>query len=103
MRLFTGISIDPHVREKPEQAQLGTLRLDAQVNWSPPENLHITTKFIGEWPENRLEELKGALKTVTLSSNIKISISRFGFLNPRRPRVFYAGVNAGPHLATLRA
>ena len=33
----------------------------ARINWSPVDNLHITTKFIGEWPEARLDEIKRAL------------------------------------------
>ena len=65
----------PTSAEKLEQA-LGALRLDAQVNWSPPENLHITTKFIGEWSENRLEEgIEGCFKTGGHSHRISKSQS----------------------------
>ena len=36
-----------------EQA-MRELRPLAPLNWSPVENLHITSKFIGEWPEASL-------------------------------------------------
>ena len=36
------------------------LKPSARIAWSPIANLHVTTKFIGEWPEERLGELTAA-------------------------------------------
>ena len=60
MRLFTGLDLPPDVVANLERL-LRALRPTARIQWSPPANLHITTKFIGEWPEPRLAELKAAL------------------------------------------
>ena len=60
MRLFAGLDLPPEVVRNLEQL-LEQLRPTARIQWSPPANLHITTKFIGEWPEERLAELKAAL------------------------------------------
>src|SRR5262249_40717769 len=60
MRLFIGLDVPPDVVGKLE-ALLDRLRPAARINWCAPSNLHITTKFIGEWPEERLDELKTAL------------------------------------------
>ena len=66
------------------------------------ENLHITTKFIGEWPETRLEEMKTALRGVAQPEPIRISVHGVGwFPDQRRPHVFWAGVDAGEPLAKL--
>ncbi|HVW86940.1 MAG TPA: RNA 2',3'-cyclic phosphodiesterase [Bryobacteraceae bacterium] len=101
MRLFTGISIDPQVLNALKRA-LAELRPTARLKWSPVENLHITTKFIGEWPEARLPELETALARVEGPGDIRIDISRFGFYpNPHRPRVFFAGVHGGEELPDL--
>ena len=101
MRLFTGIAIDEAVTEK-LGAAIEALRQAANLRWSPPENLHITTKFIEEWPEDRLGELKGALEAVDPPGDFEINISRFGFFpNARQPRMLYAGVESGPSLADL--
>jgi 2'-5' RNA ligase len=101
MRLFTGISIDPQISANIEQA-LATLRPLAPLNWSPPENLHITTKFIGKWPEDKLPELTNALGAAAQTGKIRIDISNFGFFpNPHHPRFFFAGVHAGPELTAL--
>lgn len=101
MRLFTGIALDQDVQSTLEQV-LRELRPLAPLNWSPVENLHITTKFIGEWPEQRLDELKRVLSSLPVPAAFPIRIAQFGYLpNPHRPRALYIGVQAGPELAEL--
>jgi 2'-5' RNA ligase len=101
MRLFTGILIDERVVHNLQLA-LAPMREAADVRWSPPENFHITSKFIGQWPENRLAELESALRAIVPPGKLEIAIARFGFFpNPRHPRVFFAGVHSGPGLAEL--
>jgi len=101
MRLFTGIDLPPDVVTNLEELLL-RLEPSAQINWSPPRNLHITTKFIGEWPEERLAELKTALAGLPTRAPIPISIEKLGFFpNPHSPRVFWAGIRGGDELAAL--
>ena len=76
---------------------LRELRPLAPLNWSPLENLHITTKFIGAWPEERLEELTHALAEIKPPAAFPVTIAGFVL----KPRVLFAGVHAGPELATL--
>src|SRR5580704_13099356 len=103
MRLFTAIEIPAEVKDN-LRALLQRIRPLANLNWSPEENLHITTKFIGEWPEARLPELKQTLVAVALPAGIDIAIQGLGwFPNPRHPRVFWAGVHAGESLKALAA
>lgn len=102
MRLFTGIALAPNVIDKLSSA-LGELRSTARINWTPVENLHITSKFIGEWPEGRLSDLTSALGLVAVAGPIPIAISRFGFFpNPHRPHSFVAGIQAAPALEELK-
>jgi RNA 2',3'-cyclic 3'-phosphodiesterase len=101
MRLFTGLDVPYEIRRNLELL-LHHLRPTADIAWSPLANLHITTKFIGEWPESRLEELKSALAGVARPGVLPISIRGLGFFpTPRQPRVFYAGIDAGPELPVL--
>ena len=94
MRLFTGIAIPPVVTSQVEQA-VALLRPAAALRWTPAANLHITTKFIGAWPHERLRELQQALGAVPVPGNLEITISRFGYYpNPHTPRVIFAGVRA---------
>jgi 2'-5' RNA ligase len=81
---------------------LATLRPLAKVRWSPVANLHITTKFIGEWPENRLSELTDALGRIERAGNIRIWIGGYGFLpDPRHPKIFLVGIDGGEELPSL--
>ena len=102
MRLFTAIDLSPEMREK-LAAFLAKLRPLAKLRWSPVENLHITTKFIGEWPEARIEEMKTALATVK-GEAIRISVRGLGwFPSTRRPHSFWTGVHGGEALLKLAA
>jgi 2'-5' RNA ligase len=101
MRLFTGIDLTAEVIANLEDL-LQRLKPAAQINWSPPPNLHITTKFIGNWPEERLAELSSSLAALPGREPFAISIEKLGFFpNPHSPRVFWAGVHAGDDLARL--
>ncbi len=101
MRLFTGIDLPGEVVHNLERL-VEQLRATARIKWSPPANLHITTRFIGEWPEERLPELKAALASLPGHPAIPITVSKLGFFpNPHSPRVFWAGVQASGDLALL--
>ena len=102
MRLFTGLDLPATVAGNLAEL-IGRLRPMARIQWSVPENLHITTKFIGEFPEERLPELKAALAGLAPRSAILVSIRTLGFFpNPRSPRVFWCGIEA-PGLKELAA
>ena len=101
MRLFTAIDIPEDVRGT-LRALLGRWKPLARISWSPVGNLHITTKFIGEWPEARLQEIKAALNAIPRCGAIDIAVRGLGwFPNDRHPRVFWAGIDGGEPLANL--
>jgi RNA 2',3'-cyclic 3'-phosphodiesterase len=101
MRLFTAIDI-PNDLTEALRSFVSRLRPAAMISWSPFENLHVTTKFIGEWPEQRLDEMKRALASVPVTGSFEIAVKGLGwFPNPSRPRVFWAGVDGGEALRTL--
>lgn len=101
MRLFTGLSLPASAEE-----QLGALlaRLRAASpgqNWTPQANLHITVKFVGEFPDARLAELKSALAALPRSAP-QVTLRGLGWLpNPHRPRVLFVPVRASEALAAL--
>jgi 2'-5' RNA ligase len=103
MRLFTGLDLPPEVIQSLDRL-VDQLRPTARIKWSPPANLHVTIRFIGEWPEARLPDLHAALSALPGHPAIPIQIRNLGFFpNPRSPRIFWAGVEAGPDLAALAA
>lgn len=101
MRLFTGIEVPAEVRATLERL-ISYLRPAAHLKWCPVYNLHITTKFIGEWPEERLDELNAALGRVPHRAAVAITVRQLGwFPNARNPRVFWAGLEHDGGLSEL--
>ncbi len=102
MRLFAGLDLPAAVVRNLERL-LEELRPTARIQWSPPANLHVTTKFIGEWPEARLPELMAALEAIPPRPAIPVAIRHVGFFpNQHSPRVFWCGIEA-PRLEQLAA
>ena len=101
MRLFTAIDLPVEMVEK-LSAFLARLRPLAKLRWTEVENLHITSKFIGEWPEGRLDEIRNALHGVKQTEPVRISVGGVGwFPDLNRPHVFWAGVDGGEPLSNL--
>jgi 2'-5' RNA ligase len=98
MRLFVAIELD-----EPSRAALAALagRLGAggdPVAWVPPANFHLTLKFLGEAPAERLPEIEAACgRAAAPAQPFEILLRGAGaFPSPRRPRVIWAGVEAPP-------
>lgn len=97
MRLFTGLSLPPHALE-PVLALQNELRPLLNLVWTKPEKLHITTKFIGEWPESGARDLQRALSGIALSGPVRVQIRGVFWMSG----VLVAGVEMSDdiHLAT---
>lgn len=101
MRLFTAVDL-PDELVSALARLIDRLRPEARIKWSSPENLHITTKFIGEWPDEKLDQLMAALGSVGPREPIPIEVHGVGFFpNPHSPRVFWAAVHAPASLTEL--
>ena len=96
MRLFVALELTEPVLQSID-ALITRLKPAAELQWSVVSNLHITTKFIGEFPEERLGELAAALQARPKTGPIPIRVEGLGwFPNPHAPRVFWAGVRSIP-------
>ena len=103
MRLFTGISLPYEVRRNIELL-LQHLQPLAPLQWSPSENLHITTKFIGDCSAGQLPAIEQALASLPKPAPFHLTLSGLGwFPNPHHPRAFFAAVRPDPALAQLAA
>jgi RNA 2',3'-cyclic 3'-phosphodiesterase len=101
MRLFTAIDLPSDVVLRLDRL-LSALRPEALINWSPLDNVHITTKFIGELAESRFEELDEALSEIRPRVSFPIELQNLGwFPNDRSPRVLWIGVHGGAALLDL--
>ena len=101
MRIFIGIDLDPEVRARIERFLEGVEGFASEARWVRPESLHITLKFIGEQPPERVEAITERLRRVE-GSAFEIRAGGYGFFpTAKAPRVFWIGIHAGPQLAEL--
>jgi len=101
MRIFIGIDIDPEVRARIARFLEGVQGFAPDARWVRPESLHITLKFIGEQPIERVEAITERLRRVG-SSAFEIRSAGYGFFpTARAARVFWIGIQAGPQLTEV--
>ena len=101
MRIFIGIDLDPEVRARIELFLEGVEGFAPEARWARPESLHVTLKFIGEQPPERVEAITERLRRVE-GSAFEIHAGGYGFFpTAKAPRVFWIGIHAGPQLTEL--
>jgi RNA 2',3'-cyclic 3'-phosphodiesterase len=101
MRVFIALDIDEAIRARIARFMDGVQGFAPEVRWVRPESLHVTLKFIGEKPEESIEQVKEALARLKADS-FEIAFKGYGFFpGAKSPRVFWIGIEAGPQLSAL--
>jgi RNA 2',3'-cyclic 3'-phosphodiesterase len=97
LRTFVAVELPPDLRTA-IGSLIGRLRTDLPnegLRWSPPENIHVTLKFLGGTGEDQVAELLHALET-SLSPLPAFTLrpTGFGTFPPRgTPRVVWIGLS----------
>lgn len=102
MRAFVAIELPQSIREAlaREQARFRTVCPDAR--WTRPEGIHLTLKFLGDISDMQEARVKTALGHMEPFEKFTLTVNGFGFFpDARRPKVFWAGLEAPPDLARL--
>jgi len=98
-RLFVAIPMPETVRNEITGIQHEMRQLVSRdaVRWTKPEQFHLTLRFLGDVPVERVSALQEAVNAVCLgSSALPLRAQGVGFFpNARSPRVIWAGVNDG--------
>lgn len=102
LRLFVAIEIPDKIREA-LAAFLKEMRgVAPQAKWVRAENLHVTLKFLGETEPARVPAVKSGLAAIRSSEPVTLEFGGLGFFpNEKRPRVFWAGMEAAANLKSL--
>ena len=98
-RLFVALTLPDPVR-----AALVALTQPLRgVAWTPPAQLHLTLRFLGNVPADQIAPLAARLATVCVEPFI-LPVEGLGVFPPKRPpRVMWVGVGSGhPRLHQLR-
>src|SRR5580704_1651213 len=101
MRVFIALDIDDAIRRRIHRFLEGVSGFAPDARWVRPESLHVTLKFIGEKPNDAVEEIKRVLSGIRADS-FEVSFRAFGFFpTPKAARVFWVGIESGPQLLSL--
>ena len=99
LRIFIAIKIPGIVAKQIIRTSEPLRKIKDRVKWVEPENFHLTLKFLGDTPQDRLEPICDALCAATKNTG-KFDVTFGGagaFPGPRRPKVLWIGVNQGGH------
>jgi 2'-5' RNA ligase len=103
VRLFLAINLSPDVRRDVVDATAPLRECAPELAWVREPLLHLTLKFLGEQPEERVGEIKDLLASVAgRHRELVMDIGGIGaFPNFRRARVVWIGVAGDPRLELL--
>jgi len=98
VRAFLAVSLPADARACAAEA-IEILRgsVSADVRWTPPENHHLTLKFLGEIPEDKIDPLveRAGAKLASVAP-FEVALAGFGaFPSAREARVLWLGVARG--------
>ena len=98
MRLFVALDLPFELRQR-----LADLSVGLQgARWVPPENFHITLRFIGEMPSHKAEEIDLALAGLR-ARGFELTMAGVGTLEKGgRVSALWAGVERNPALEHLQ-
>lgn len=99
LRLFLALALPDDIVERLEALQSGL----PGARWVDPENLHLTLRFIGEQPNNLVDELAEELGRLDCPP-FDLRFSGLGTFEPTRREsgALWAGVQPEPLLARLQ-
>lgn len=98
MRLFVAIDLPEDVKQTVATLCRGL----SGVRWLPPEQLHLTLRFIGEVDDAVIAAIHRELVKITRPP-FPLTLNGVGcFPSPRRPRVLWVGLNGGEPLMQLQ-
>lgn len=104
MRAFIAIELPEELRDRLAREQSRFRAAAPDARWTRPEGIHLTLKFLGEISNEQVTQVKEALDKIGPFEPFAIRAKGFGFFpDARRPRVFWAGLDAPPKLAQLAA
>jgi len=104
MRIFVAIDLTEENREQLARALKPFKKLGGPIRWIPPANFHLTLKFIGETPRDRVETVARALSAIRKKNPdpLVLDFDGFGFFGrDDMIRIFWIRVADHPLLAAL--
>jgi len=103
VRLFLAINLTPLVRREVTAATAVLRQCAPTASWVDESRLHLTLKFLGEQPDNRVDDLQAvAARVAGRHRELVMALGGIGaFPNFRRARVVWMGIEQEARLELL--
>ena len=102
MRLFVAIEIPSEIRNTLAAFLKQVRGIAPQAKWVRAENMHVTLKFFGETEPAKVAAIAKVLGAIRSGEPVTLEFRGLGYFpNEKRPRVFWAGMEASSNLKTL--
>ena len=97
MRTFIAIELPERAKKQIDLAQAPLKKIKAFISWVKPGNIHVTLKFLGEVPEDKISDVFLATeKALEGIKKFRMSLKGMGaFPDFRRPRVVWIAAGSG--------
>jgi 2'-5' RNA ligase len=103
LRLFLAINLPKETKREIAAATAPLREVAPELTWVRDSHLHLTIKFLGEQPEDRVREIQTSIAGVAdRHRELTMALGGLGaFPNFRRARVVWMGVAQEPRLELL--
>lgn len=96
-RTFIAIELSPSIRQELSKIQNELKKSGADAKWVKPENIHLTLKFLGATPVDKIEAINQILQDISEGfQSFEITVSHLGaFPRIESARVIWLDINEG--------
>ena len=95
MRTFIAFELSSAIKEELGRLKQEIKKVDADVKWSHPDNIHLTLKFLGNVEEEKIEQIKNILNEISsVEKPFEITLFKLGaFPSLDYPKVLWVGID----------
>jgi 2'-5' RNA ligase len=99
LRTFIAIPLSSEIQQFLSQVQDHLKKLDCNIKWVNPENIHLTLKFLGDVKPKKIDAIKQTLEELAKNMRpINIELTQIGaFPNAKNPHVLWIGIKDDEH------
>ena len=96
LRTFIAIELDPQLQAVLHQIQEDFKKIGADVRWIKAQNIHVTLKFLGEVPPERIDSVRDLMaKTLEGFKSFSMALTHLGaFPKIENPQIIWVGTTA---------
>ena len=102
IRLFIALDIPDEVKENIYTILKTVPHYSSEFRWEPKEKIHLTLKFIGDIPEESLEDIISEIDFAKEFSTFNCTISKFGFFfKDNNPAILWCNFETDDQIISL--